>query len=190
MRVGGSPGDPAAITTRYFRTSRLPRAVNRGYLLLLIVPVLRGRPFFMSVELETLLSRLDKVQGRNGKYKARCPAHDDRGPSLSVTETDNGQLLIHCFAGCGAAEVIEAIGLQMRDLFPKDDFIQSRRYDRKPRPNYRLIVENARHAAVLVHIYAAKIQSDPEWYSKLGLDERDRIIFEGVCDDLRVLIDA
>ena len=82
----------------------------------------------MNLQLETLLSRLDKVQGRDGKYTARCPAHADRGPSLSVTETDHGQLLIHCFAGCGAVAVVEAIGLQMRDLFPPDEYINSVRY--------------------------------------------------------------
>tara|TARA_R110002051_G_scaffold263383_1_gene323190 strand:- start:70 stop:504 length:435 start_codon:yes stop_codon:yes gene_type:complete len=144
----------------------------------------------MSDPIDILISRLENVRGTRGKYTARCPAHDDRGPSLSVTETDDQMVLIHCFAGCGAAEVVGALGLQMSDLYPKDDFIKSRRYDRKPRPNYRLMIENARHAAVLVHVYASRIQSDPEWYTKLGLDERDRMIFEGVCDDLRVIIDA
>jgi|TARA_R110000824_G_scaffold10814_1_gene47325 hypothetical protein len=144
----------------------------------------------MSDPIDILISRLENVRGTRGKYTARCPAHDDRGPSLSVTETDDQMVLIHCFAGCGAAEVVGALGLQMSDLYPKDDFMKSRRYDRKPRPNYRLMIENARHAAVLVHVYASRIQSDPEWYTKLGLDERDRMIFEGVCDDLRVIIDA
>lgn len=153
------------------------------------MPVLRDRSFSMNVQLETLLSRLDKVQGRDGKYTARCPAHDDRGPSLSVTETDRGQLLIHCFAGCGAADVVEAIGLQMRDLFPPDEYINSVRGSRRQPVNYRAIVENARHAAVLVHVYASRVLNDPNW-DMLGLEDDERVIFEGVCEDLRRLIDA
>jgi hypothetical protein len=153
------------------------------------MPVLRDRSFSMNVQLETLLSRLDKVQGRDGKFKARCPAHDDRGPSLSVTETDHGQLLIYCFAGCGAADVVEAVGLTMSDLFPPDEYINSVRGSSRKRVNYRAIVENARHAAVLVHVYAARVLNDPNW-DMLGLEDDERVIFEGVCEDLRRLIDA
>ena len=67
-----------------------------------------------------LLARLAGVRARGtGSWVARCPAHDDRTPSLSVRETDQGVILLHCFAGCEAQEVVEAVGLQQRDLFPK-----------------------------------------------------------------------
>ena len=43
---------------------------------------------------ERLLSRLDGVRETStGQYMARCPAHDDKSPSLSVTERD-GKLLV------------------------------------------------------------------------------------------------
>lgn len=45
--------------------------------------------------------------GRNGM--ARCPAHDDRTPSLSVNETDDGTVLLKCFAGCSQDEVMGAL---------------------------------------------------------------------------------
>lgn len=63
---------------------------------------------------DALLSRLDKVK-RTGpdKWVARCPAHDDRGPSLAVRELEDGRVLVHCFAGCGADEVVGAVGLEM-----------------------------------------------------------------------------
>lgn len=69
---------------------------------------------------ETLLSRLDRVK-RTGpnKWHARCPAHDDRGPSLSIRELDDGRVLLHCFAGCGVPEVVAAVGLTVGDLFPE-----------------------------------------------------------------------
>jgi hypothetical protein len=68
---------------------------------------------------ETLLQLLDKVrQTGPGKWQARCPAHDDRGPSLSVRELDDGRVLVHCFAGCSAGEVVGAVGFELSDLFP------------------------------------------------------------------------
>jgi 5S rRNA maturation endonuclease (ribonuclease M5) len=51
---------------------------------------------------------------------ARCPAHDDHNPSLSFAEGDDGRALIKCHAGCETEEVVEALGLEMRDLFPSE----------------------------------------------------------------------
>lgn len=68
---------------------------------------------------DVLLSRLDKVKRLgDGRWLARCPAHDDGSPSLSVRETDDGTVLVHCFAGCSAADVLAAVGLDLADLFP------------------------------------------------------------------------
>ena len=50
---------------------------------------------------------------------ARCPAHQDRNASLSVTEFRDGKVGLYCFAGCTTGEVCEAIGLTLRDLFPE-----------------------------------------------------------------------
>ena len=55
-----------------------------------------------------------------GKWIAQCPAHDDRSPSLSIKEAEDGRLLIKCFAGCEAGDVIRATGLEIGDLFPDD----------------------------------------------------------------------
>jgi hypothetical protein len=72
--------------------------------------------------LRNLLSRLEKVRERApGKYIARCPAHDDRTPSLSITERADGAVLLHCFAGCDPTAVCGAIGLDPADLFPPPD---------------------------------------------------------------------
>lgn len=71
--------------------------------------------------LENALSRLEKVRQRQpGQWSARCPAHADKGPSLSVRETPEGSVLLHCFAGCSAAEIVGSMGLAMNDLFPRD----------------------------------------------------------------------
>lgn len=66
-----------------------------------------------------LLSRLSAVRP-SGKHKwmARCPAHQDVSPSLSIAETDDGKVLVHCFAGCPVDDVLAAVGLEMDALFP------------------------------------------------------------------------
>ena len=49
---------------------------------------------------------------RSGEgYIDICPAHDDKNPSLSITETKGGKLLLHCFSGCSFDEIIAAAGL-------------------------------------------------------------------------------
>ena len=68
--------------------------------------------------IDNILQRLDKVKKAGNGYQARCPAHDDSGPSLSLLEGDDGRVLLHCFAGCSTAAVVADIGLTMVDLFP------------------------------------------------------------------------
>ena len=66
---------------------------------------------------EDLLGQLEAVRSRGtGRWVARCPAHQDRTPSLSVREWERG-LLIHCFAGCSLDAIVAALGLTVQDLF-------------------------------------------------------------------------
>lgn len=69
--------------------------------------------------IDNILSRLEKVRQRQpGQWSARCPAHDDKGPSLSVRETPEGAVLVHCFAGCNSFEVAASVGVEMHELYP------------------------------------------------------------------------
>jgi hypothetical protein len=47
---------------------------------------------------------------------ARCPAHGDKNPSLSVRD-ENGRVLLHCFAGCTVESICEALQIRVSDLF-------------------------------------------------------------------------
>lgn len=58
-----------------------------------------------------------KWRGRHGS--ARCPAHEDRDPSLSVTQLGDGTVLVKCFAGCEQLSVIAA--LRELGLWPDRD---------------------------------------------------------------------
>ncbi len=68
---------------------------------------------------DAVLQRVEKARRSGpGKWVARCPAHEDKAPSLAIRETDDGRLLLHCFAGCSTDSVIGALGLQWSDLMP------------------------------------------------------------------------
>lgn len=69
--------------------------------------------------LEKVISRLEKVKSTGtNKWIACCPSHLDKSPSLAISETSDGIVLIKCWAGCSANDIVQAIGLQLRDLFP------------------------------------------------------------------------
>jgi hypothetical protein len=53
-----------------------------------------------------------------GRWMAKCPAHRDRSPSLSIAEGYEGRVLLKCWAGCTLPDLLEAVGLRIRDLFP------------------------------------------------------------------------
>ena len=64
---------------------------------------------------------------RNGEgWIAKCPAHDDERPSLSISEGTDGQALINCFAGCSTDAIVNALGWKVRDLFPENSTHQKR----------------------------------------------------------------
>jgi putative DNA primase/helicase len=56
---------------------------------------------------------------RNGsQVTARCPSHlPDARPALSVSEGDDGRVLVHCHRGCSVDEICRALGIRSRDLF-------------------------------------------------------------------------
>lgn len=69
-----------------------------------------------------LLSRLAGVRPSRGAWIARCPAHDDRSPSLSVKEGRDGRILLRCWAGCSVPDICSALGISIRDLFASTEY--------------------------------------------------------------------
>jgi hypothetical protein len=75
----------------------------------------------MNPVLQNVLSRLQGVRKDGRGWKALCPAHDDRKPSLKVDEAEDGKVLLKCFAGCRTEDIVAAIGLNMSNLFPEPE---------------------------------------------------------------------
>jgi hypothetical protein len=68
--------------------------------------------------LDRVLSHFDGVHRSGDGWMVRCSHHSDREASLSVKEGTDGRILLHCFRGCGNADVVMSAGLSFPDLFP------------------------------------------------------------------------
>jgi len=75
----------------------------------------------MNPVLQNVLSRLQGVRKDGRGWKALCPAHNDREPSLKVDEGEGGKVLVKCFAGCRTEDIVAAIGLNMSNLYPEPE---------------------------------------------------------------------
>ena len=73
------------------------------------------------MSVEKLLANLKKVKGGRGRWTASCPSHEDRSPSLAITEKEDGRILLKCFGGCSVQEIVGAVGMDIGELFPKEE---------------------------------------------------------------------
>jgi hypothetical protein len=96
------------------------------------------------MQMEQLLTRLEGVRHTQRGYIARCPAHTDHTPSLSLA-VGKEVLLVKCWAGCTLKEIVSSIGLCVSDLF----YTYSGRmvrvssdFRKRPRWNWRTIANN------------------------------------------------
>jgi hypothetical protein len=72
------------------------------------------------MNINNFLSYFEKSY-RSGKdeYQCLCPAHNDKTASLSIKNLPDERILIHCFAGCAANDILGAVGLTFDDIVPK-----------------------------------------------------------------------
>lgn len=78
-------------------------------------------------KLNIILNKLKKLKkNKNNTWSASCPAHNDSSPSLGIKLTDD-KILLKCLAGCDTVDILEAIDLNMSDLFldEKEDIMET-----------------------------------------------------------------
>ena len=86
-----------------------------------------------TARVDIVLDGLDKVRQTSTGWTARCPAHDDQHPSLSIGVGQDGRVLLRCHAGCDTSTVLAALRLSFADLDePRDLFIQGADRDEEP----------------------------------------------------------
>ena len=73
------------------------------------------------MRIDEFVTLLEAVKPASSGYQARCPAHTDHKPSLSVSEGEDGRILVKDHAGCTTEQIVEAMNLTTTDLFPSDD---------------------------------------------------------------------
>lgn len=76
--------------------------------------------------LAEVLSRLQGVKQHGARWAARCPAHEDKHPSLSVGVGKQGQVLLYCHAGCDTKAILLALDITYPDLWPANGETTSR----------------------------------------------------------------
>lgn len=117
-----------------------------------------------------LLDRLEGVRATGPRgWVARCPGHRDKTPSLSVRELPDGRVLLHDFAGCDVHDILAAVGLSLRDLFPErlgDNF----KREREPFPA-RDVLRALGHEALIVLVAASTVAQG----GALDSDNLDRL---------------
>ena len=117
-----------------------------------------------------ILSRLEKVHRTGpGRYTARCPSHDDKGPSLAIRELDDGRILLHCFAGCSVHQIVGAVGLEIQALFPPREIAHGKP-ERRPFPAADVLRCIGFEALVVVSAAAALLTGHP-----FGAVDRERL---------------
>ncbi len=73
------------------------------------------------VTIDDVLSRLKKLRKTHRGWIACCPveSHNDKNPSLSIAESNDGRILLYCHRGCSYQEIVAAMGFSPGDLNPK-----------------------------------------------------------------------
>jgi len=102
---------------------------------------------------DKLLSRLEKVKRKgDNSWMACCPAHDDKHPSLIITEKDE-KVLLRCFSHqCNVSDIVHAVGLELSDLFPEQIKVEGSKPIRKKRFPAEAILEAMAEEFVIAEI--------------------------------------
>jgi hypothetical protein len=105
-----------------------------------------------------------------GRWIARCPAHEDKSPSLAITEKEDGRLLVFCHAGCEVSAIVGAVGLEISDLFPPRFTTDYKPPERRP-VHAEDALKALAHEATVLAIYA----SEWNWGTPPNTDGIERI---------------
>jgi hypothetical protein len=112
--------------------------------------------------IEDILPHLQKVR-RTGKnnWLACCPAHDDKSPSMTIHQADNGKVVVRCHAECSFESIVGAVGLGWDPWFPPKQAEDRSPAIRRPFPAGD-VLEALSFEATVVAVAAANIANGVE----------------------------
>ena len=71
------------------------------------------------IDIQQIAHSLGKAtKGSDGWYSCICPAHNDKNPSLSIKESDNGKLIVKCYTGCSPKSIFQE--LENRGIYSRN----------------------------------------------------------------------
>jgi twinkle protein len=126
----------------------------------------------MTPPIDLILERLTNVRRHGNSWMASCPTREDYNPSLSVSEGEDGRVLLKDFGGDTTEEIVAAMGLTMADLFPRDEGERNRWMDeqRGARPARRAAKEKV-YKTPEIPEDATFHEGAIRWFAKRGLNE-------------------
>ena len=145
--------------------------------------------------IDSIVSSLENViETQKYQYRAKCPVHqksNSQSRTLSIKEATDGNVLLHCFGGCDYEEVLSAIGLEKKHLFPPETYIANWAYDRDPlKKSPKQLIAELKPSMTYLQILISDIEKNwDQLATVMGLDRRDLHIFEGVAFTVREALD-
>ncbi len=115
---------------------------------------------------EYIAKNLDKYKRSGNGWVACCPSHEDNTPSLSISESDNGTILVHCFSGCSQELVIGT--LKQMKLWPEyskschSSLLNTKKKCSKVKDN------KMQNSNIITLPITGEIPPPPTWLPKLG----------------------
>ena len=145
--------------------------------------------------IDNILSSLENVvETQKYQYRAKCPVHqksNSQSRTLSIKEATDGNVLLHCFGGCDYEEVLSAIGLEKKHLFPPETYIANWAYDRDPlKKSPKQLIAELKPSMTYLQILISDIEKNwDQLATVMELDRRDLHVFEGVAFTVREALD-
>ena len=119
--------------------------------------------------LQDVLNRFDGVrESGSGQYSCRCPAHEDKSNSLGIKQGDGDRILLNCFAGCDVKSVLEAAGLEWKDILPDNKLYQAEKHSFNPFAVLKMI----RDEVLIIGLASADIRNGKSLNDK----DHDRLL--------------
>lgn len=118
------------------------------------------------MKIEDFLDRLPNARKQGKEWSARCPAHEDRRASLSLSEGSDGRILITCFAGCSNEAIVSTLGLTLADLFPPKDALASPAVEKRNGKSQKKIAATYDYRAEDGNLLFQAVRYEPKSFSQ------------------------
>jgi len=115
------------------------------------------------------LSRLKDVKMTGtDQWIARCPSHDDQHASLSISKGADGQVLLHCHAGCSPEQIVQSLDMELNNLFIKEERVDEKSW----------FIRDIKGAVIAEHHRLDKPDGKVIWWTCNGSKKLDRKVSE------------